>query len=285
MRTIEQLLRYSRKRLEEKQIERSRQVAEDIISEALRLPRLELYLNFDQTIDSAELRICMRLLERKMNGEPLGYLYRFIDFFQCRLEINSHALIPRQETEILLQNICSELRAHDLVGKEAWDICSGSGCLGLGLKKSFPHLNVTLSDISYECVELGKKNAERNHLEVNCYQGDLLAPFEGKKAHIIISNPPYITEEEYTSLQPSVRDFEPKGALVSGPTGLEFYKHLAEYLPAHLHDGALLFFEIGDTQGEALLELFSAIHYKETKIGKDWAGRDRFFYAKYEAPC
>jgi release factor glutamine methyltransferase len=285
MRTIEQLLRYSRKRLEEKHIERSRQVAEDIISEALRLPRLALYLNFDQAVDSAELRICMRLLDRKMQGEPLGYLYRYIDFFHCCLEINSHALIPRQETEILLQNICADLREHDLEGKEAWDLCSGSGCLGLGLKKRFPTLNVTLSDISSECVELGMKNAERNHLEVKCYQGDLLAPFEGKKAHFVILNPPYISEEEYDLLQPSVRNFEPKTALVSGATGLEFYQRLAEYLPGYLHDGALLFFEIGDTQGELLLELFSASYYKDTKIGKDWAGHDRFFYAKYEAPC
>ena len=285
MRTLEQLLRYSRKRLEEKRIERSRQVAEEIISEALRLPRLALYLNFDRPIEVGEMRLCLRLLERKVRGEPLGYLYRQIEFFHCRLEINSSALIPRQETEILLQNICAMLEKRDLVEKEAWDLCCGSGCLGLGLKKRFPHLNVTLSDISKECVELTEKNAQKNRLVINCLQGDLLAPFAEKKAHFVIANPPYVSEEEFASLKPSVRNFEPQAALVSGPTGLEFYQRLERELPAYLHDGAHLFFEIGATQGEALLKLFSKPHYKETKIGKDWAGQDRFFFAKYEATC
>ncbi|MDX8431474.1 MAG: peptide chain release factor N(5)-glutamine methyltransferase [Candidatus Algichlamydia australiensis] len=285
MRTLEQLLRYSRKRLEEKRIERSRQVAEEIIAEALRLPRLALYLNFDRPIDTGEMRLCLRLLERKVRGEPLGYLYRYIDFFHCRLEINSSALIPRQETEILLQNICNILDSYDLEGKEAWDLCCGSGCLGLGLKKRFPHLNLTLSDISKECVELAQKNAQKNRLQVQLLQGDLLAPFAGKKAHFIIANPPYISEEEFASLQPSVRNFEPHAALVSGPTGLEFYQRLEKELPKYLHDGATIFFEIGATQGDALLKLFSKPHYKKTKIEKDWAGHDRFFFAKYEVAC
>lgn len=285
MRTLEQLLRYSRRRLEAKRIERSRQTAEDILSEALRLPRIDLYLNFDRLIDAGELRICLRLLERKLTGEPMGYLYRRVDFFQCSLEINPSVLIPRQETEILLQKICSMLRSRKLSGLEAWDLCCGSGCLGLGLKKRFPELNVTLSDLSEDCIALTQKNALKNELDVRCLQGDLLTPFASRKAHFVISNPPYIAEGEYASLQASVRDFEPKLALVSGPTGLEIYKRLEKNLPDYLHDGALLFFEIGATQASAMVEIFSKPHFKEITIAKDWAGHDRFFFAKYEAPC
>jgi len=152
----------------------------------------------------------------------------------------------------------------------------------LGLKKRFPELNVTLSDLSEDCVALSQKNALKNKLDVQCLQGDLLAPFASRKAHFVISNPPYIAEEEYAGLESSVRDFEPKLALVSGPTGLEFYKRLEETLPAHLHDGALIFFEIGATQSAALLEMFAKPYWKEITIAKDWGGHDRFFFAKYE---
>jgi release factor glutamine methyltransferase len=118
-------------------------------------------------------------------------------------------------------------------------------------------------------------------VELECLEGDLLAPFKGRKADFIVCNPPYVSQEEYVALDPSVREFEPKMALVGGVLGVEFYQRLAQELPSFLNQGASLFFEIGSTQANRLKTIFSAPIWQESQVHKDWSGRDRFFFLKY----
>ena len=149
-----------------------------------------------------------------------------------------------------------------------WDICCGSGCLGLAIKKNFPNCTVILSDISPKCVQLTQKNAQDNGLDVEVRCGDLLEPFAGETADIVICNPPYVTEAEYLTLDASVRDYDPKLALVSGPTGLEFYERLKKEAPKN----AQLYFEIGTGQGADLQAIFGG-----GEVLKDLASHDRYF--------
>lgn len=282
MKTLGEVLQLSVAYLEERAIERPRRQVEELLSSLLELDRLDLYMHFDRPLEEGELAAFREMLRRRGKGEPLDYILKKVRFFNCTLEVSSAVLIPRPETEILLDKVCKRLKREDLAGKRAWDLCCGSGCLGIGLKKALPQLEVSLSDISVEALDLARKNSVRNGVSIEVLQGDLLAPFAGRRADIVLCNPPYITEKEYLALDAEVRDFEPKGALVGGVTGLEFYARLAKDLPSHLNPRGLVFFEIGTSQKEAVLELFSAEIWKLREVEKDWAGHDRFFFLEIE---
>ncbi|NGX50547.1 MAG: Release factor glutamine methyltransferase [Chlamydiae bacterium] len=160
-----------------------------------------------------------------------------------------------------------------------WDLCTGSGCLGLSMKKKCPDLEVTLSDLSEQALACAKGNAEANKLDVTLVHGDLLEPFVGKKADLVLCNPPYVTQEEYETLEDEVRLFEPREALVGGVT---IYERLARELPAYLNPGAKVFLEIGATQAGALDEIFDQKCWKQKRCEKDWAGHDRFFFLEFQ---
>ncbi len=204
------------------------------------------------------------------DDEPLEYKLGSIDFYGCKLKIDPRVLIPRQETEILVDHITKKLRGNSL-----WDVCTGSGCIGIALKNKFPHLQVSLSDLSWDALDLAKENAQG--LDIEILHGDLLAPFQGRKTDHIVVNPPYISEKEYFTIDPSVRDFEPKMALVGGEKGVEFYERLAADLPPFLNPKAQVFLEIGYNQEEPLNQIFSSQIWKKECL-KDWSGKSRFFF-------
>lgn len=267
MKTIGEVLKLSSEFLADRKAPRPRRTAEELLSHVLRLKKMELYLQFDKPVVENELSMIRELLKRCGKGEPLEYVTGEVEFFGCRIKIDPRALIPRPETEILV-----EMVSKCIQGGVLWDLCTGSGCIGIALKKAHPQLVVTLSDISAEALSLASENAQLNGVEVNLVQGDLLAPFQGQKADSIICNPPYISQSEFVQLDPAVRNFEPKQALLAGDRGTEFYERLALELPTYLNPGAQVFFEIGSTQGEALKKLFP---YGELYL--DLAGHPRFF--------
>lgn len=188
----------------------------------------------------------------------------FIEFYGCQIACTRDALIPRVETEFLPDFILPKLKK----GMVVWDICCGTGCLGLAIKKNFPDCTVILSDISPQCVSLAMHNAQVNGLDVEVRCGDLIEPFAGEVADIVICNPPYVTEQEYLMLDASVRDYDPKLALVSGPTGLEFYERLKK----ELYFKTQIFLEIGAGQGVAIQKIFGG-----GEVLKDLASHDRYF--------
>ncbi len=279
--TIKEVLQRSKAFLQEKGVVHPGRQAEEIIADCLGMPRLELYLQFDRPLQQDELNQCREVLFRRSKGEPSQYIRGYVEFLNCRFAVDSRVLIPRQETEILVDQIIKELEVHDLKDKELWDICTGSGCIGISLKKRFPELAVSLSDLSADAVGAAKDNSEQNHVQVELLEGDLLNPFYLRKAHFVVCNPPYIAEEEYKGLSKEVKDYEPYSALVSGKTGLEFYHLLNRELPRYLHPGALVWMEIGHRQGKELLKIFSDSQWENVVIRSDWSGNDRFFYAKF----
>lgn len=281
MKTIREILQLSQKHLEEKGISNARRSAEELLAFHLNRARIDLYMNFEMPVEEKELSAIRDSLKRRAKGEPLEYIFGKMKFFQLELQINPAVLIPRQETEIFLSQIVDVLKGSDLQGKAAWDLCTGSGCLGLGLKQAFGPLAVTLSDLSSKALEVAKGNAEKNRLEVAFALGDLLQPFAGKKADILVCNPPYVTAQEYDALDPEVRQFEPKEALLAGPKGTEFYERLAAELPGYLNPGAKLFFEIGFKQGDQIKNIFSSPCYRQLEVKKDWSGHDRFVSLTY----
>jgi len=274
MHNVRKLLQLSTEFLEKKEISAPKLCAEELLAFVLKKKRLDLFLDYDAPVEESEVGRYRSLIKRKSEGEPLGYLLESADFLDCRLTLSPAVLIPRQETEILVSMALKEISDEP---KTLWDLCCGSGCMGLAAKKHRPHLQVTLADLSSEALECAKKNAEQNDLEVTCLQGDLLAPFEGQKADFIFCNPPYVAEEDYPKLEKEVH-FEPRSAHVAQEKGLEFYRRLASELPPFLSSGAKIFLEIGHDQGSAVLEVFHQSHWKQKRCEKDWAGNDRFFF-------
>lgn len=246
--------------------------AEWLVAGFLGRKRLDLYLEPERPMEEAELERLRVLLERRGKREPLQYLLGQVEFLGCTLEVNSHVLIPRPETEILADRIVKSVGGPAVL----WDLCTGSGCLGIAIKKHRPELTVVLSDLSPEALAVAKRNAERNGVEVELRHGDLLAPFDGQRANYIVCNPPYVSEGEFRALEPEVREFEPKMALVSGPTGLEFYERLARELPKHLEPGGQVWLEMGPP---GLKELFSG---GEMRVENDFSGHNRFFSLKFK---
>lgn len=282
MKTLLDVVALSAQYLKAKGIANPRRQAEELIADAFHLSRLQLYTDFDRPLNEEELELCRQRLSRRALGEPLAYIHGEVEFYQCRFKVNPSVLIPRQETEILTDKIVCEMRQDNLEGKILWDVCCGSGCIGIAIGKKFPQLQVVLSDLSFEAIAVAKENAAINGVSALFSQGDLLSPFEGKKADYIICNPPYVSEQEYQTLEREVRDHEPHCALVSGSTGLEFYMRLAHSLPDFLSPCGKAWMEMGAGQGNAILSLFNQPCWKQKRVESDWAGHDRFFFLENE---
>lgn len=282
MRTILEILKLTTDYLQQKNIEHPRRQAEELLGEALGLGRMGLYLDFSRPLTEQELDKCRAWLKKRGQGEPLQYISGTLEFFGCRIKVAPDVLIPRQETEILVDKIAHSLANEPLEDKILWDVCCGSGCIGIALKKRFPALHVVLSDICEKALNVAKENAAINEADVEFIQGDLLTPFHSRKAHFIVCNPPYISEKDYAGLDREVREYEPRKALVSGDSGLEFYERLSSELPQHLESQGKAWLEIGDGQGEAIKTLFQGPCWKECRYEKDWSGRERFFSLEIE---
>jgi release factor glutamine methyltransferase len=281
--TILEILNLSANYLTRKGIIEPRLQAEELISQALDLKRMDIYVQFDRPLVDEELAKCRSWLQRRGQGEPLQYIHGQVEFFNCVIKVTPAVLIPRQETEILVDKIIKVLAQEvSLSGKVLLDLCCGSGYIGIALKKQFPELTVYLSDISAKALEIARENANNNGVDVEFLEGDLLLPFKDRSADFIVCNPPYISEKEFPALDVEVRAYEPRQALVGGESGLEFYERLAGELPLHLNSGSKVWFEIGSNQGEAVNKLFKAAIWKKCCVDKDWSGHDRFFSLEIE---
>ena len=220
-----------------------------------------------------------RLVNRRVANEPLEYVIGSLSFLDLRLRVNSSVLIPRPETELLVDKALKEISLE--CEGAVLDLCAGSGCIGLSVKKHRPFTEVVLSDISFEALEVAKKNSILNNLDVSIVLGSFFDGVGGNRFDYLFCNPPYISEKDYSSLDSSVKDFEPKIALAGGGDGLLFYRLIAIEAKKHLNPGAKCFLEIGYDQGKEVLDLFSDGDWCNLRILKDYASHDRFFFLEF----
>ncbi len=239
-------------------------------------------MQHDRPLIEPEMAQMREFLKRSVAGEPIAYILGEVEFMGCRIKVTPNVLIPRQETEILVDLALKKIMDKIPPNGVFWDLCAGSGCIGLGIKKACPELCVVLSDISPQAIALAEINAAHNHLSVQCRVGDLLQPFLNEKADFVICNPPYVSKKEFSELDRSVRDYEPSLALLAGCDGTDFYDRLSDELPRFLNPGARVFLEIGYAQGAVVQEIFAKSPWLNCQIKKDWAGHDRFFFLEIE---
>lgn len=239
------------------------------------------------------------LIEKRRTHIPLQYLTGQQEFMGLPFYVNQNVLIPRQDTECLVETVLRELNVcrekvdsqglKDSQGKiRLLDMCTGSGCIGISLAKltrgsltdtNTGFLDVLCSDISAEALQVAKRNAARNDVEAAFIESDLFEKISGR-FHVIVSNPPYITGEEMKELMPEVRLFEPEGALYGMEDGLHFYREIIRQAPDYLEENGMLFFEIGCRQGMEVSGLMEQAGFQDIKIKKDLAGLDRIVYGR-----
>jgi len=279
MKPVSEIIKLSTEYLSKKDVASPRRNADDIVANVLGCSRMDLYLDFERPLNEEEIQACRGFLKRRAKGEPLQYIFGSVAFYDCDIGVTPDVLIPRPETEILVDKIASILVAEDLEGRVLWDICCGSGCIGIALKKRFPQLKVYASDICPRALGVAKKNADKNHADINFLEGSLLDPYFDQ-ADYIVSNPPYIAESEYAGLELEVRGFEPKKALVAAQNGLAIYRYYAENMKDYLKLGGKIWLELGAGQGDLVLNIFKENRWQGSFFESDYAGNDRFFYAK-----
>ncbi|NGX32651.1 MAG: Release factor glutamine methyltransferase [Candidatus Anoxychlamydiales bacterium] len=268
--------------LDDKNIKNAKISAETLLAHVLKIKKSDLFLNFDKTLLNEELKSFEKLIQRRSKKEPIEYIIGKIDFYGCEIIVDKNVLIPRVETEILVDLICKKLEKENLDGKILIDICTGSGAIAIALKKRFPKLKVYGVDISKKALEIAEKNAYLNDVNILFKKGDLLSPFENIRADFIVSNPPYVSETEFKTLDDDVKSFEPKIALVAKKSGLEFYKKIEKQIFKYTKPKTKLFFEIGCSQKNDVLNIFSDKKYVLKQVIKDFSKKDRFFFVEIE---
>lgn len=274
------MIRWTTDYLEGKGFHNARLNAELLLGGVLRLKRLDLYLQFDRPLQPHETAEFKERLRRRTRREPLQYIEGAAAFRDLQLRVDRRVLIPRPETETLVDEV---LRwARDRSELAALDVGTGSGAIALALATEGPFSAVVATDTSPEALAMARENhaAVAPARPVQFRQGVGYAPVAGERFDVIVSNPPYIAVGERDSLDAEVRDWEPAVALFAGADGLDVIRALVAGSRGHLNTHGLLALEVGFTQAETVAGLVRGTgHFSTVRVGKDLAGRDRFVLA------
>ena len=236
--------------------------------------RVSFLLNGSKPVTATQKEEYEILIEKRASHIPVQYLTGMQDFMGFTFKVNEHVLIPRQDTEVLVEEVLKVSK-----GKKVLDMCTGSGCIVISLAKLGQLESATAVDISTEALKVARENAASLEAEISFVESDLFEKVEGLY-DIIVSNPPYIESEEVDKLAPEVKDHEPRLALDGTEDGLYFYRKIIEEADKYLTENGAIFFEIGYNQGEAVSELLRAKGYQDIKVIKDLPELDRVVAGK-----
>jgi release factor glutamine methyltransferase len=259
--TLLESLNQTTKYLKDHQIESPRLNAELLLARSLNLGREEFYTHLHDPLKEREKETLEKMIQRRISGEPLQYILEHQEFWSIDFKVDPRVLIPRPETELLVEQCLSILSKNSLRGTPSvLEIGTGSGAIAIALAKEVKNIFLVATDISRDALVLAKENAEaagvQHQIEfVNSDLFDPLCPSKGRKPFdLILSNPPYIVRPEIGSLAKEVRDYEPTIALDGGEDGLEFYRRIISGAPFYLREGGWLLLEIGQGQSEKIAE-------------------------------
>lgn len=279
MKSIGELLHTTEHFLASKGWQQPRLHAREILAFSLNLKPLDLYLYFDRPLQEAEVHKIREVLKERLQKRPLAYISNQVTFYDCDLYVDEHVLIPRPETEILVDHVMRWMTKNGTA--RVLDMCTGSGCIAIALKKAAPHVEVVAVDICPQALDVAKRNGLDNLVAIDWMQSDLFENLDGVGVFdIIVSNPPYISQKEYQQLDEEVRLHEPEKALLGGDSGLEFYEKLAKVACNYLAQGGALWLEIGWQQGNAVSDLLQRFGFENVQVIQDWSLKDRFIVAQ-----
>ncbi len=271
--TILEVLNWTAGRFATEGVESPRVDAEVLLAWCLDLERIRLYTDHDKPLAAEELAAYRGAVKRRLAGEPVAYITGSREFWSLSLEVDPAVLIPRPETELLVER---SLARCDGAGLTMADVGTGSGAIALALARERLGATVYALDSSAEALEVARRNAERTQVELTFLQGDLLEPVQGRgPLDLVVSNPPYVTTAEMEDLPRHVRNFEPRLALHGGEDGLDVYRRLVPAAAAALGAKGHLILEIGHTQAVAVSGLLEEAGFESVEVFQDLAGLDR----------
>jgi release factor glutamine methyltransferase len=270
--TLSEVLRGATEYLSGRGIDTARVDAELLLARSLGLSRIELYTQHDRPLTDAERTAARELVQRRGTREPLAYVLGDWDFRRLTLKTDRRALVPRPETEIVVERCLTLLEG--LEAPRIADVGTGSGAIALALKQERPDATVVATDVSADALALARENAQANELDVRFVEGDLLAGVGGP-LDLVVSNPPYVGAEELDALEPEVRDWEPRGALVDEGQTARLARDARVLL-----DGWLVL-EVHEERAQALSGELAKLGYLGITIGLDLAGKERMLEARW----
>jgi release factor glutamine methyltransferase len=272
--TLGEVLAATTDYFERKGIDTARLDAELILAHAFGLTRLELYTSFDRPLTEAERAEARALVERRGRREPLAYVLGGWGFRRLTLKTDARALVPRPETEVVVERALAAIAATE--SPRVADVGTGTGAIALAIADERPDAHVTATDISPDALALARENAECLDLAVSFVETSLLDGLEGP-FDLVVSNPPYVGEEEIDALQPEVRDFEPRLALVG-----DFASQIAAQASTRLAPGGAIVLETHEDRATRVAMACAALGYTEATITRDLAGRERVVEARWQ---
>lgn len=277
--TIGKILNWTSEYFQKNNIDSPRLDAEVLLSHVLKKQRIFLYVHFDQPLNSEELAAYRECVKKRVRRMPVAYIIGSREFMGLDFKVTEATLIPRPDTEILVEAAIERLKQMEGDELRIADIGTGSGAICLSLLHYVENLTAVTVDISEDAIEVARENAQSLGVaeRIEFLQGDLLSPLQNKgKFNAIVSNPPYIPKKVIEGLEPEVRCYEPISALDGGEDGLNFYRRLVSGAAAFLADGGFLAVEIGIEQAEALRQMAGRnLIWKKVEVMKDLAGIER----------
>jgi release factor glutamine methyltransferase len=283
--TVLEAIQRSAEFLTRKDVDSPRLQVELLLAHVLQLPRLKLYLSFDRVLTEQEVDMLRKFIKRRADREPLQYILGSTSFCGLEMAVNREVLIPRPETELLaerswefLQRLESEGKAQPVV----LDFGTGSGCLAVILAVKCPQARIHALDISESALNVARQNAQRHQAgeRIHFHLGKDFSSVPGDvRFDLLVSNPPYIPSAEVETLQPEVRDYEPRIALDGGQDGLATFRFLAAEAPAFMLPGGCAILEFADGQAEAVKVVFDQHTWIGERVQEDYSGRPRILIA------
>jgi len=277
--TVLSMLEWATDFFKEKSIPDPRHSIEWLLAETLEIKRLDLYLKYDRPLSKQELNTLRPMVKRRASHEPLQYIIGFSDFMNARISVNEHVLIPRIETEQLVEIILND-HADD-TEHSLLDLGTGSGCIPIAIKMEQPNWQVSGIDISKDALNVAQKNATKNEVDVSFSEGDILAPetiHSDQPLDIIVSNPPYVKPDEKEMLQSQVKEYEPHLALFCDDMH-QMYGNIITIAQQNLSPDGMLYMEIHESYADELIALFDENEWN-ANLEKDYDKKSRFVVAQ-----
>jgi release factor glutamine methyltransferase len=245
--------------------------AERLLSHALNLERVDLYVQFERILTQDETHLYRDLVKRRSKHEPLQYIIGHTEFMGLPFEVNRNVLIPRPETELLVETVLSLKDEFTGNNVTIWDIGTGSGCIGISIAQYWPECKVLATDISDAAIKTAQQNAQLNNVQnIEFKEHNILTDDISRtdQINIIVSNPPYISKSESENLAKEITEFEPETALTDFKDGLEFYRRILTLIDK-INGCKFVFLEMSGTQTDSILDLIKSHDFKRTEIIDD----------------
>lgn len=281
--TVARLLQWTRGFFERNRIESPRLCAEILLAHALGCERIELYTRYESIPDEDRLAAFREIVRQAAAGKPVAYLTGVKEFFSLSFEVTPDVLIPRPETEVLVERTIHLIRRGLSRRPAILDLCTGSGCVAISLAKNLPEVDLFASDLSEKAIEVAGRNAARHDVtaRIEFRQGDLLAPWKpDRRFDVIVCNPPYVALRDKANLPVNVREYEPALALFGGEDGCDFLRRLAVEIPASLVPDGHFLMEIAYDQADAARAVLEEAGWRDILAYRDGLGIQRVMHSR-----